>query len=179
VPLDGLLIPWSDYAYRHIPEGSSYDVLDFRFAGRGLENRWNYPRQPTLYLARDAGVAVAEFGRHLDENRAPALRSQVQARQLYRVQVRVERLLDLREASIQGAISIANAPHCFLTQDIARATANYIRATTSAQAILVPSMAFLDQPERWVSVLFLEKLPNDVRAFILSVERDGAFRLQP
>jgi hypothetical protein len=81
--------------------------------------------------------------------------------------------------TVHDAFSVVGAPHCFLDKEIARATANYIRVTTPAQAVLVPSMAFLDQPHRWVGVLFLEKLPNDVREFIISVERDRVFRLHP
>jgi len=60
VPLDDLVAPWSGDALRHIPAGSPFDVLDFRFAGLGAENRWNDPGQPTLYLAGDAGVAEIE-----------------------------------------------------------------------------------------------------------------------
>ena len=52
---------WSGTALRHIPAGSPYDVLDFRFAGRGTDNRWNQSDSPTLYLAGDEGVLIAEW----------------------------------------------------------------------------------------------------------------------
>ena len=63
----------------------------------------------------------------------------------------------------------------FLDRVVCRATAGFIRATTPAQAIRVPSVAFLDDPRRWVLVLFLEKLPPEPRSFIRSVRRVGIF----
>lgn len=175
--LDGLLAPWSQVAYRHIPAGSPYGVMDFRFTGAGRDSRWNYPGQPTLYLASDDGVAVTEFGRHLDENRAPGLRSAVKTRELYRLTPRISRVLNLRDQNVLRMLALANAPYCFLDKDVARATANYLRTVTRAQAILVPSRGFLDQPHRWVSVLFLEKLPTDPDEFIVSVELAGTFSI--
>lgn len=172
------LVRWSADAYRHIPAGSSFDVLDFRFAGRGLDNRWNYPGQPTLYLAGDVGVALGELARHFEEDRTPTLKSQLAARQLYRLHVEVDRLLDLRDARVLEALSIEDAPRCFLDRAIARATAHFIRTVTLAPALLVPSTAFLDRPDRWVGVLFLEKLSADPRHFITSVVRDRSFRLE-
>jgi hypothetical protein len=38
--------------------------------------------------------------------------------------------------------------------------------TTSAEALLVSSVAFLDEPVRWNLVLCLEKLPPDLSTFI-------------
>lgn len=176
--LRGLVGPWSGEAYRHIPEGSPFDVLDFRFAGAG-ENRWNYPAQPTLYVAGDIAIALAEFARHLDNNRASGLRTALRARQLYRLHVRLERVLDLRRPDVRATLSIPDAPACFLEKAVARATAHYIRTVTTVQAIIVPSMAFLDEPDRWVGVLFLERLPAAPQAFVSSVERERVFRLEP
>jgi hypothetical protein len=85
VPLDEFLRPWSGVAYRHIPAGSSFDVLDFRFAGRGHDNRWNDPGDRTLYLAGDHGVIVAEFARHLRLDRGNDARIVTQVRQIYRL----------------------------------------------------------------------------------------------
>jgi RES domain-containing protein len=179
VTISALLAPWSEEAYRHIPEGSTIDVLDFRFAGLAADNRWNAPGESTLYLARDDGVAIAEFARHLEEDRTPALKGQTTTRQLYRLRVMIDRILDLRKSSVLEALSIENAPYCFLDKAVARATARYLRTVTPTQGILVPSIAFLDDPERWVSVLFLEKLPPDPRAFVTSVELDRVFRFGP
>lgn len=176
--LPDLAGPWTGEAYRHIPAGSSYDILDFRFAGL-TENRWNYRDQPTLYVASDLAVALAEMARHLDNIAGPGLEPVLRARELYRLTLKLERVLDLRSADVHAALSLAGAPHCFLEKEVARATAHYVRTVADAQAVLVPSMAFLDDPNRWVGVLFLEHLPGDAREFVTSVERERLFRLDP
>lgn len=66
----------------------------------------------------------------------------------------------------------------FLDAGVARATATFIRRTTSAEAILVPSMAYLDDLTRWNLVLFLEKLPSDLSTFV-TVLPDGSFKVEP
>jgi hypothetical protein len=49
-----------------------------------------------------------------------------------------------------------------LGRGVARATATFVRRTTSADTLLVPSVAFLDDPAPWNLVLFLEELPPDL-----------------
>lgn len=154
-----LLRPWRGRALRHIPAGSPYDVLDLRFAGRGAENRWNEAGRPTLYLAGDEGVLIAEWGRHVAADRTPTLQRATLARAVYELDLAIDRVLDLRHPAACAALSIAGAPYAFADRAIARATAQFVRTTTTAQALLVPSMAFLDAPDRWCLVLFLEKLP--------------------
>ena len=174
VPLDS----WSAYAYRHVPEGSSLeDSLDFRLAGRQANNRWNYPGDPTLYLAADPAVAIAEFARHMQENQTSSLAKQTKARQIYRLRIKIALILDLRDKGVLDRLSITEAPHCFLDKAFARATAQYIRTGSGAQGVLVPSVAFLDQSDRWVAVLFLDKLADDPHEFITSVEPYQIFHL--
>lgn len=174
--LDALLRPLRGRALRHIPARSPYDVLDFRFAGRGGENRWNEPGQPTLYLAGDEGVLIAEWGRHFATNRAEGLRQASVARAVFDLELAIDRVLDLRDARVCGTLSIANAPYDFARIEIARATAHFVRATSEAQAMLVPSMGFLDSPDRWCLVAFLEKLPADPAAWIVAVTPGGPLR---
>ncbi len=175
--LDARLTPWSGVAYRHIPAGARYDVLDFRYAGRGAGNRWNEPGEPTLYLAGDVGVAIAEFGRHFALDNVPALGPATVTRTVYRLELVIDRLLDLRDPRAWQALSLANAPFCFADRAVARATARYVRYTTQAQGLLVPSVAFLDDSSRWVMALFLDALPSEVEQFIWSVEPAGTFRV--
>lgn len=170
------LQPWSGLAWRHIPADSPYDVLDFRFAGRSAENRWNEQGAPTLYLAGDEGVLVAEWGRHFQTDRSARLQQTTVERSTYSLEVTIDHVLDLRSAKICHALSLDNAPHCFADFGIARATANFVRSTTIAQAVFAPSMGFLDDPERWCLVAFLEKLPPDPRSFITSVTPRGTLR---
>ena len=91
--------------------------------------------------------------------------------------MQIDALLDLRDARVLDQLSLTDTPSCFLDREIARATAQFLRRTTPAQGILVPSMAFLDQPDRWVLVLFLEKLPSDPGRFLTSVASTGVFRV--
>lgn len=170
--LASLLQPWSGQAFRHIPANSPFDVLDFRFAGRSTENRWNEAGLPTLYLAGDEGVLIAEWGRHFDVARSSALRESATDRAVYRFTLSVERLIDLRSPAAWETLSLTDAPSCFIQTGFARATAHFIRNTTPAQALLVPSVGFLDRLDHWCLVLFLEKLP-ELGSLISTVEHRG------
>ena len=163
---------WSGDALRHIPAGARYDVLDFRYAGRGNENRWNDHGQPTLYLAGDDGVLIAEWGRHFAVNRTPGLQQKTQEREVFRLTLALDAVLDLRDAAVWQDLSLTDAPHCFLDLPTARATANFIRQSTKAQGLIVPSAAFLDDLDRWCLVVFLEKFPDE-RTFITAVRPAG------
>jgi hypothetical protein len=174
--LAGHLERWSGAGWRHIPAGSSFGVLDFRYAGRGADNRWNAPGAPTLSLAGDKGVLIAEWGRHFAANRTAELRQLTVERRTFSLELSIDAVLDLRREAVCNALSIDDAPHCFTDLDIARATASFVRRTTDAQAVLVPSMAFLDDLERWCLVVFLEKLPPDPGSFISSVTPRGPLR---
>ena len=174
--LTGHLKRWSGAALRHIPAGSPFDVLDFRYAGRGADNRWNEPGSPTLYLAGDEGVLIAEWGRHFETNRTAKLQRMTVERRAFSLEISIDHLLDLRSEGVWSALSLDNAPYCFADVEFARATAHFVRGTTEAQALLVPSMGFLDDLERWCLVAFLEKLPPDPRSFISSVTPCGPLR---
>ena len=176
--IERFLRAWSGQAVRHIPAGAPYEVLDLRFAGQSATNRWSHPGQPTLYLASDRAVALAEFARHLREERSLDLLSGVVERSVYRLDVTVEVVLDLRDERLIRELSLQDAPACFLDRSIARAVADFLRRTTAAHALLVPSVAFLDDPERWILVLFLEKLPADHGQFIRALRSEGTFRLE-
>lgn len=73
------------------------------------------------------------------------------------------------------ALSLGDAPRCFLDKTVARATAHFIHGTTPAVALLVPSVAFLDNLKQWVSVVFLEKLGDEPHMFLPSISDDGYF----
>jgi RES domain-containing protein len=177
--LDDLIGPWSGAACRHIPDGSPYSVLDTRFAARSQTNRWNRPGEPTLYFASDHAVLIGEFARHLRDERNPSLGPLMPPRRMYDLQLRLDAVLDLRDPAVCAALSLSDAPSCFLDRDVARATAGFIRTTTRAQALLTHSMAFLDAPDHWVMALFLERLDAGSDAVVSRVEPDGIFRYDP
>ena len=174
-----LVAPWHGTACRHIPDDSPFGVLDMRFAGRSLTNRWNRAGEPTLYLAMDHAVLVAEFARHLQSDGGMAAARVAQARRVYDLRLQVERTLDLRDTYACDALSLRDAPACFLDREIARSTATFLRRAAGIQAIFVPSMAFLDDPAHWVLVLFLETLDRGLDGIVDSVERDGLLRFDP
>jgi RES domain-containing protein len=166
--------PWGGVGVRLIPANSPFGVLDTRFAGRVGDNRWNRAGDPTFYVASDESVALAEFARHFREQEDAALSPLAIERALYRLDVQVQALLDLRQPVVRAALGLHGGARRFLDIEVARATASFIRRTTSAEALLVPSIAFLDDPARWNLVLFLEKLPPDLTQFI-SVTPAGTF----
>lgn len=177
--LQSLITPWTGCAVRHIPDTPSrtYDIYDFRYCGRSHENRWNVAGEPTLYLAKAKNVALAEYARHFKVDRSPTLAAQVYRRKVYRFQVRLEATLNLCNPQVCKALSLTETPGRFKDKTFARAVAQFIRHTTGVQAILVPSMAFIDDLQQWFLVLFLEKLPGNARVFLPLVTEDGYFQV--
>jgi hypothetical protein len=178
MPVDRYLEPWAGSAFRHISVRSGYDILDFSFAGRGADNRWSAFGQPTLYLAGDFGVPAAEWARHYSNvSRASVVLPSATNRVVFGLNLMIERVVDLRRREVLEALSVRSAPVSFLEIGFARLVANRVRNESGAQAMIVPSMSFLDQPERWCLVLFLEKLPEDSREYIIAVEPRGFLRM--
>jgi RES domain-containing protein len=179
VPLDDFLVAWNGPACRHLRDDPSVDVTNFHYAGRAPNNRWNDRGQPTLYLAGDHGVLIAELARHHRVDRPTESTQETLRRRIYDMTVHVDRLLDLRDPRLCEALSLVDVPSSFLNRETARATARFLRLTTPAQALLVPSMAFLDDDARWVLVLFLEKRSPDPSQFLTDVAVNGTFQLDP
>lgn len=175
MPIETLLTPWIGSALRHVNATGNRDILDFRLVGSKVGNRWNDPEDPTLYLAGDPGVLVAEWGRHLG---AYAETVTVQ-RTVYRLQFSFKAVLDLREATAQRLLPTPADPHWFISTDLTRPVATHIRRTTPAQAMLVPSVAFPDDLSRWNLVVFLDKMPTDTSSWITRVERVGPLAWNP
>ncbi len=169
--------PWSGTAHRHIPAGAAYDVRDLRLAGRRSAGRWHWQGQPTLYLASDAAVAIAEFARHLAVDRGGG--PLAARRTLYELGVRLERCVDLREPAVLRLIGRDDAPACWLDERIARAVATFFRDAMRVEGIVVPSVAHLDDPHRFNVVCFLENLPERVRDFLPRARRRATVTVEP
>lgn len=176
--IDDQVTSWIGGGYRHINAESDRDILDFSFAGHFPDNRWNAPGQATLYFAGDIGVAIAEWGRRFPVSfDTDALKPTT--RDIYRLQFRFDAILDLRNPDITKQLSIPDAPDAFRDKTIARALATRIRHSTRAQAMLVPSIAFLDDMTRWNLVVFLDKMPKSTASWITKVERVGPLAWSP
>ncbi len=98
------------------------------------------------------------------------------SRRIFDLEITIEHVLDLRDPQVCTALSLAGNPECFLDRAVARATAGFLRRTTGVEALLLPSMAFLDQLDRWVMAIFLEKLPDGVERLVTAVTKDGILR---
>ena len=168
--------PFAGTAFRHIPGSSPHDIIDFRLSGQSAENRWNVQGERTLYLASDRAVAIGEFARHMRDDRSRVSLGGVIERRLIQLDLTIALSLDLRSSELVGQLSLSDAPKCFLDRSVARAVAGFLRTTTPTQALIVPSVAFLDDPSRFVVVCFLEKLP-DAEQWISSATMAGTFRL--
>lgn len=174
--LERALMPWTGVAYRHISSRANRDVLDFRFVGRNADNRWNTAAEPSLYLAGDPGVVIAEWGRNFGYRRSEDVSETSVERSVFRLTLRLNAVLDLRDPSVAIALGANDAPACFTDRATAQTTAAFVRATTSANAIFVPSIAFLDDFTRWNLVIFLDTLPTDAGTWITRTEYVGPLR---
>lgn len=173
---DRYLVPWTGAAYRHIPADAGRDVLDFDLVGRATDNRWNAHGEPTLYLAGDPGVVVTEWGRNFGGRRAADVGASSITRAVFRLSLRLRYVLDLRDLGVVEALELSGVPECFLDRQTARTLARLLRTTTSAQAMLVPSIAFLDDLTRWNLVVFLDKVPANLSEWIHQTEYVGPLR---
>ncbi|MBI2940425.1 MAG: RES domain-containing protein [Chloroflexi bacterium] len=147
-------------------------------AGLSSDNRWNAPGEPTLYVAADPAIAIAEYARHIDRDYHPDLAGRPLRRRMYRLRMHLDPVLDLCIPDAWLALGgLKDAPSCFLDEAIARATARFVRAATPAVAMRVPSVAFLDDLTRWSLVVFLDKLPGDPRSYVTSVTDAGLIQI--
>lgn len=107
MPLQAYISSWVGYAVRHIPDtpGMSYDIYDFRYCSRSNENRWNIAGEPTLYLAKEKDVALAEYARHFKVDRTLALATKTYRRRVFRFRVELEYVLDLRIPEVWAELS--------------------------------------------------------------------------
>ena len=176
--LIGLIKSWEGHAIRHIPDIANHNVYDFRYCALSRNNRWNVQGEPTLYLAKDKGVATGEFARHYSDNRSQALAKKIQRRQIWRFSVKLKRTLDLCDLKVSIALSLTDAPYCFKDKRVARSTANFLRSSLKIDAIFLPSMVFLDDLSKWCLVIFLENLPKNAIDFLPKAQKHGRFSIE-
>ncbi|MGI8962967.1 MAG: RES family NAD+ phosphorylase [Thermomicrobiales bacterium] len=164
--------PWIGSGYRHKRQGGSQNILDFQFAGMGIDNRWNKQGSPTLYLAGDRGVVAAEWGRHLGVEYAPDT-PMIAQRTVFRLTIRLDSAMDLRAELNVEALGVTWSPTWFLDGEMTLGLAERIREESTAQAIIVPSIAFVDDLTRWNLVVFLDKVPEDTNRWVVKTESIG------
>ncbi len=166
--------PWIGSVYRHVPPHA--DVLNFEFAGLHGDNRWNLAGEPTLYLAGDRGVLAAEWARHLPHPWSADAINRATARTVFGLGLRLQRVVDVRDAAFVQRCGVHPTTDWFPDLSAARHIASVVRNTTSAQSIIVPSIAFVDDHSRWNLVVFLDKVPANTSEWIVNVEPVGRLR---
>ena len=168
--LEALVRPFGGRVHCHSPADRpfSYAALARTDDGR---DRWGGPGLRSVYLASDPAVAIAEYARHRDPA-APADRRRICAFRLGAV-----RLLDVRDDEAAQVLGVPLGPTAFLDRERARRIGRAIRAAGLCQGLIVPSMAFLERPERFNIVLFVEQLDVDLERLLTDPEVVGEIRL--
>lgn len=121
-------------------------------------NRWSVSGEPTLYVAGDVGVALAEVGRHWKPESGPIC--------LWDVRLELAAAVDLRSPDVRSAAGVPDEPHWFLDRGHCQALASRVRQG-GVDGLIVPSVAFLDDFQRWNAVVFADqaaRLAQQVRA---------------
>jgi RES domain-containing protein len=114
-------------------------------------NRWSRAGEPTIYLAGDVAVALGEFARHMPLDPSPRVGS------LWSVSLDLERVVDLRRADVPRELSLPAGSSWILDADRCRDVSATLRRA-DVTALLVPSAAFLDRPDRFNIVIFADRL---------------------
>src|SRR5688500_741883 len=100
-------------------------------------NRWSRPGEPAIYLGSDPGVALAEFARHLEVDASQPTGV------LWMVDVRLDRVRDLRSPKSGAELRATDSPPWPLDRERCRSVAAALRRE-GVQGLIVPSVAFLD-----------------------------------
>jgi len=134
--MDTSVVPYAGQAAVALEGGSDW-VLAHLVSTDG--NRWSHPGEPTIYLGTDPETAIAELARHVPTGQ-PVLEASV-----WTVDVTLDAVVDLTRKDRLRAL---DAQHC-------RELATNLRRH-GVQGLLVPSVAFLDQPDRANLVVFAD-----------------------
>jgi RES domain-containing protein len=168
-----LLTSFRGVAYCHVPADEPIRI-ERLVSADGDDDRWNAPGEPTLYLATDPAIAVAELARHAELYPGmPPYR-----RRLLALRVSIDGLLDLRRPDQIERFGVESET-AFRERDTARRVAAEVRSDESCVGLLVPSIAFLDDPRRGNIVLFMERWPEGIRAIVDTTLDAGLVELRP
>ncbi|MBA2276887.1 MAG: RES domain-containing protein [Chloroflexia bacterium] len=170
--VDPFLISIDQLVYRTIPDAPNNNPLDPLYAALTDRNRRG---EPTLYLGGDPRVMATEWARHVeDEIKDPAIAGEQRYRRTFDVRASLDRVLDVRDPALCRTLSLQNAPWCFAdSKRLCQQTSSRLRQQTDARAIIVPAIGLIDQPDRWVLVVFTDKLPTYPEPFLTDLKADG------
>jgi RES domain-containing protein len=133
------------------PDAPALDVADLATTD---PNRWSRPGEPTIYLAGDPGVALAELGRHWEEQEGNIA--------LWSADLSLAAAADLRHARFRATLGLPSNPTWLLDAERCRMVAARLRSEGRHDGLIVPSVAFMDAGSRWNAVVFVECHPADL-----------------
>jgi hypothetical protein len=154
----------------HAPSRETFSIDSLARPDDG-HDRWGGPGRRTVFLASDSTVALAEYARQREPG-APDDR-----RCLYTLRLQAVATLDLRSRAVLETLGLEGSSRVFIDRVVARQVATAIRDADLCQGLIVPSVAFLDRPERFNVVLFAERLGVDLDALLRDPEVVGEVRL--
>jgi RES domain-containing protein len=114
-------------------------------------NRWSAAGDPTVYLAGDTGVAMAEVGRHWPQDAGRMC--------LWQVRLELAAALDLRDPRVRSSAGVPEDPRWFLDRSRCQGLAGRCREA-GLDGVIVPSVAFLDDMGRWNVVVFADRFSS-------------------
>jgi RES domain-containing protein len=76
----------------------------------------------------------------------------------WKVPISLGRLIDFRDPAASASIGLSKIDDWIGDIDRTQATARYVRQHADVQGLLVPSMAFLDDADRWNVVVYLDRI---------------------
>lgn len=152
-----MLRPYRGPGFCHVPATEPLDLSRLAERDGDDDDRWNEPDQPTIYLALDLAVALAEYARHA---------SGPDARRLLRFDVGLDAVADLRHPWTRATSGHDGPPADLADPALARRLAAGVRARPDSQGLLVPSIAFPDHPARGNLVVFADRLPTSVAEWL-------------
>jgi len=173
MPLDDKIKRFTGVIYRHIPSSPDENPKEYKYCGI-TEGRWNIGGEPTLYTGKSDVVCVCEYGRNMDK--LGVSRDNALDRSIYKLSVELEFVLDLTDIVVLNNLGIDNID-AFKIQEKCRATAKHLRTSTKTQAIIVPSLALMDDLSKWCLVVFLEKVDTGENGFVKDCRFHRRFKI--
>ncbi len=162
MPLADVVRPWSGTALRHRPASSARSVLDDTYLGQQHDSRWSAYGVRAWYFASDIGLILAEYGRHIAID-LPDGYSERLARSVYKTSVDLVRILDLTDPGTVATMGAAPINEWILNLGATQAAAGYLlEHVPDLQGLIVPSVAFLDQPARHNLVVYRDRVDPSV-----------------
>ncbi|HEU0236189.1 MAG TPA: RES family NAD+ phosphorylase [Candidatus Limnocylindrales bacterium] len=143
---------------RHRPAGSGRSVLDETYLGLATDNRWSEAGLRAYYFASDVGLVAAEHARHIAIDVLGDYAERLE-RAVFRVPISLDRVLRLTDPAV--VVAMGAGPINTWILDLARtqAAASYLVSQVDRlQGLIVPSVAFLDQPERFNMVVYRDAI---------------------